>query len=190
MKKRPPATTRTPSGPVPDPAEEDRWRAEIEACTQETFDIYMHEIEEIMQREPVRPVEVFNGIAYDDIAFAVADTPSWVRELEIINQGFRAFQELAALVGHPSAREHWLAMCRHTEAGAPRGSRDPRQDALLLRMYDEAVRQDPAGAKRGALPRLLAERFATGARVGGRWGNSAASVEKRIRALLKQRARG
>jgi hypothetical protein len=110
--------------------------------------------------------------------------------MEIIGQGFEAYQELAALVGHPSARKHWLAMCRHNGAGAPRGSRDPRQDALLLRLYDEAARQDPAGAKSGALPRLLAERIATGARLGGHWGNSAASVQKRIRALLKQRARG
>jgi hypothetical protein len=59
-----------------------------------------------------------------------------------------------------------------------------------LRIYDEAARQDPAGAESGALPRLFAERIATGARAGVHWGNSAASVEKRIRALLKQRARG
>jgi hypothetical protein len=122
MKKQPPATTRIPSVPVTDPAEEDRWRAEIEAaCLQETFDTYMHEIEEIMQREPVGPAKVFNGITDDDIAFAVADIPSQVRVLEIIKQGFEAFQELAALVGHPSARKHWLAMCRHAGAGAPRG---------------------------------------------------------------------
>jgi hypothetical protein len=129
----------------------------------------------------------YTGLSGEDIDDLVESggTDAYVRAIEIIVEAKKLYEELTSLLGPSSARVDWISLTRSPQGGAPRGSRDPRQDAWLLHLYDKAARNDPDAVKSGALPRLFAERL-----MAGRPPHVAASVpalEKRIRMLLKAR---
>ena len=97
------------------------------------------------------------------------------------------FQTAVVQLGKEEARRLFESVIKRKRGERGKGKNlPPETDVRLLTMYDAEVVRTP-GRKKGSIPRRLAERLNREER--GRFGASAAGIEKRIRGLLDERAR-